>query len=281
MNTTIDSTKPVALVSLIDADKVKMIRKELGDRTAFETTETQTAYEQAEKHVSDAAAKTDSFHGLPIFTGKDIETATRLVVATVGVRDKDAKRNGYKAIVIFQQSSVADFLADSSEEAQAFVAKLIEREATDVAFSGIRGAESDIEMQTIMAGLPISIADIVTVSRATSGAGNSIFDTDWADFRKGVLAEKYARINAALPQKPEFIKALRSASYARSNPATSGLEAKDYIRKIGELFVTAVEAISPTTDTSVVKEWIAGREELNLDFSVKVVDMDDLEVLDL
>lgn len=266
---------------LLDADKVKAIRSKLGDRTSFETNESGSAFEQAVAHIDKAAAETSNFHDVPAFMGQGLETAHRIVVATVGVRDKESKKNGYKAIVIFSQPTIADFLADESEEAKAFVAKLVEREATDVAFSGIRTADTDDELKTVMTGLPISIADIVTVSRASGGVGDSIFGDYWADFRKGVLAAKYPGINAALPQKPEFIKALRSASYAKANPETAVLEGKDYIKKIGEMFVAAVQKIAPDEDTTLVQEWINGRDTLNLDYNVKVIKADELEVLEL
>ena len=283
------ATAPAAtngnLVILMDADKVKQVRSKLGDRTTFETEGESTAYAQAEAHLTKAAGETSNFHGLAIFTGKDIESANRLVVATVGVRDKEAKRNGYKAIVVFAQPSIQDFLTDTSDEAIAFVNKLIEREATDVAFSGIRTAETMDDMQTVMTGLPVTVADIVTVSRASGGLGDSIFGEYWADFRKGVLKVKYAKLDEALPQKPEFIKALRSSSYAKANPATAELESRGYIKGIGELFVKAVEKIAEQAgeevDTDTVKGWIANRDTLNIDYTVKAVTVEDDIVLEL
>jgi len=288
---TATESKPAAtaangnLVILMDADKVKQIRSKLGDRTTFETEGESTAYQQAEAHLEKAAGETSGFHGLQVFTGKDIESANRLVVATVGVRDKEAKRNGYKAIVVFAQPTIQDFLTDESEAAIAFVNKLIEREATDVAFSGIRTAETIDDMQTVMTGLPVTVADIVSVERAGGGLGDSIFGEYWADFRKAVLREKYKKLDEALPQKPEFIKALRSSSYAKANPATAELEARGYIKGIGELFVKAVEAIAAQNgeeaDTDTVKGWIAGRDSLNIDYTVKAVTVEDDIVLEL
>lgn len=270
---------------LMDADKVKQIRSKLGDRTTFETEGESTAYAQAEAHLTKASGETSNFHGLAIFTGKDIESANRLVVATVGIRDKEAKRNGYKAIVVFTQPSIQDFLTNTSDEAIAFVNKLIEREATDVAFAGIRTAETMDDMQTVMTGLPITVEDIVTVSRSSGGLGDSIFGDFWADFRKGVLKTKYAKLDEALPQKPEFIKALRSSSYAKANPATAELESRGYIKGIGELFVKAVEKIAEQAgeevDTDTVKGWIANRDTLNIDYSVKAVTVEDNLVLEL
>lgn len=294
--TTENKNAPLSI--LMDADKVKLIRSKLGDRTTFETTEvttkaedgtestvTLTAYEQVEDHLTKVSGETSSFFGLSVFTGKDFEKASRLVVATVGVRDKEAKRNGYKAIVIFEQPTIQDFLTDTSDEAIAFVNKLVEREATDVAFSGIRTAETYDDMLTVMTGLPTTVQDIVTISRASGGAGDSIFGEFWADFRKGVLKTKYAKLDEALPQKPEYIKALRSASYAKANPATAELEARGYIKAIGELFIKAVEQIAAQAgeevDTDTVKGWIRGRDELNIDYTVKSVTVEDNLVLEL
>lgn len=277
------------LGALLDTDKVKAIRAALGgDRVAFESTPDSSAYDQAAEFLAKVAEKTSNFHGLPLFLGKSLESAGRIMLATVGVRDKGDKakgiaaRNGYKAIVAFEQPSVATFLADSSKEAIDFVAKLIEREATDVAFSGIRNASTEAELRTVMEGLPTDVASIVTTSRASS-IGEGIFDKHWADFRKGVIAVKWPNINKALPQKPDFIKALRSKSWAEANPVTAPLEERDYFAKITGLFIQACEGIDDDSigaDIDLVKEWLANRESLNLDFTVKTVDAEDLETLD-
>lgn len=283
-----------ALVALLDVDKVKSIRSNLGDRTYFESTEEATAYQQLEKHIAVAAEKTQEFFGLPISVADGLESASRIVCATVGVRDKgdsSAKppipaRNGYKAIVIFKQPSYMDFINDESESARNFVQKLIEREATDVAFAGIRGAETVADLATVMAGLPDTVAGIVENSRASTGAGSSSFDIMWAEFRRAFLKPKYPKLDAVLPQKPEVAKAIKSKSYALANPVTKPIEENDYFAKIAALMCKMGEAWkgedgepSPL-DTSDLQSWIDNRESNVIDFKVQEVSASDLAGLD-
>lgn len=281
-----------ALVPLLDVDKVKAIRSKLGDRNTFDSDETATAFEKASKHLESAAAATNNFHGLHIALGPKLEDAARIVVATVGVRDKgDAKagipaRNGYKAIVILNQPPVTAFLADESEAAKNFVAKLIEREATDVAFSGIRTADSIEELSTVMDGLPDTVAGIVENARVGTGAGTSSFDTMWADFRKGFIKVKYPQLDAVLPQKPVIIAAMKSKAYALANPATKAIEEAGLFVKIANAMRKAAESykneageVDPL-DTSDIGAWIENRESVVIEYKTPEVKASDLAGLD-
>lgn len=283
-----------ALVSLLDADKVKAIRSTLGDRTYFESDEKSSAYEKAAAHLESAAGKTEQFYGLAIATGNDIESAKRLVIATVGVRDKGdstAKppipaRNGYKAIVIFAQPSKDEFLADESEAARNFVTKLIEREATDVAFSGIRTADSISELETVMGGLPTTVAGIVENARTGSGAGATSFDIMWQDFRRGFIKVKYPALDAALPQKPEVMRAMKSKAYALANPATRPIEENGLFVKLMDVMITAAKGwkneageIEPV-DTADMESWKAERDTVEIEFKTVTVKASDLAGLD-
>lgn len=298
LETTVDATTTAtasgdsnSFTVVLDADKAKAIRSNLGDRTYFESDEKESALAKAEKHLEAAAAKTDSFYGLNIAIGEGLESASRILVSTVGVRDKGdpsksiPARNGYKAIVVMQQPSVADFLASDSEAARAFVAKLIEREATDVQFAGIRAAETVSDLQTVMAGLQIDVESIVENSR-TSGAGDSSFDTMWADFRKGVIKVKFPQVDKLLPSKPEVLKAIKSSAYASANPATKPLEAAGFFAKIGAALVKAGEVwkddsgvVSPL-DTSDIAGWLAERDQTVIDFKIPDVKAEDLAALE-
>lgn len=274
-----------ALVSLLDSDKTKAIRSILGDRTIFDSNENATAYEQAAAHIEKSAAATESFHGLPVAIGSGLEESDRIVVATVGVRDKEAGKNGYKAIVVFAAPAISAFLSDESEAAKAFVAKVIEREATDVAFAGIRTSETVEELQQVLSGLPVTVADIVETSRA-SAAGSTSFDKLWADFRKLVLKVKYATLEAVLPQKPEILKAIRSSAYAKANPATRAIEENGLFVKMAAAMIQMGAAVKDESgapapvDTSDMAGWIADRDTHVIEYSVPNVKAEDLAAIE-
>lgn len=286
-------TTAANLVALLDSDKVKKINSELGQRTTLDSDETATAAEKANKHLEAAMSKTEQFFGLPVVVGQGVETASRIVIATVGVRDKgDASakppipaRNGIKAIVVFQQPTIEEFLTATTDSAKAFVAKLIEREATDVAFSGIRAAETLADLEEVMTGLPITVDTIVETSR-TSSAGASSFDIMWSDFRKGFVKAKYPQLDAVLPQKPEIIKAIRSKAFALANPATAEIEKQNLFVRLAGVMVKAAETwkdekgeIAPI-DTSDLQSWIDNRESTVIEYKTVEVKASDLAGLD-
>lgn len=289
-NQEVASSNNDPLFVLLDTDKVKLIRSVLGERTYFMSTEESTAYAQLEAHIATAAAKTENFYGLKIAVGNGVETAARLVCATVGVRDKGngkdiPARNGIKAIVIFKQPSVAEFLADESEAARGFVQKLVEREATDVAFSGIRAAETGADLETIMAGLPDTIGGIVENARQ-SAAGATSFDIMWADFRKAFLKPKYKTLDDALPQKPDVLKAIKSKAYALANPLTNPIETHDYFAKIANIMIQMAKQWKNddgevvALDTSDMQSWVENRDTNVIEYKAPEVTAESLAGLD-
>lgn len=273
------------LVSLLDSDKTKAIRSILGDRSVFDSDEKATAYQKAAEHIEKASAATESFFGLPVAVGSDLEEAERIVVASVGVRDKEAGKNGYKAIVIFAAPPIAAFLNDESEAAKAFVSKVIEREATDVAFAGIRTSETVEELQQVLNGLPVTVADIVESSRS-GAAGSTSFDLLWADFRKLVLKVRYATLESVLPQKPEVLKAIRSAAYAKANPATRAIEENGLFVKMAGAMIAMGAAVKDESgapapiDTSDMAGWLENRDTYVIDFSVPTAKAEDLAAIE-
>lgn len=291
--TAVEYNPNAPLFILLDVDKVKAIRSTLGDRTYFESTEAESAYAQAEKYLTEAAAKLDNFHGLAVAAADGIEEASRLVIATVGVRDKgdpsknQPARNGYKAIVIMKQPKADDFIADESEAAQNYWRKLIERETTDVQFSGIRTADSLAELQTVLAGLPDTVGGIVENARQGSGAGSSSFDEMWADFRKAWLKVKYPTLDAALPQKPDIIKAIKSKAYALANPVTRPIEENGYFVAMASVMRKMAETIKDSEgnpaplDTSDIQAWLDGRDSNVIEFKVPEISTESLGGLKL
>ena len=284
--------KNLPLVPLLDVDKVKAIRSNLGERTYFESDEESSAFDKANKHITDAAAKTDSFYGVAITAANGIEEATRLVVATVGVRDKGngkdiPARNGIKAIVVMKQPKADDFIKDESEAAQNFWRKLIERETTDVQFSGIRSAESLADLETVMAGLPDTVGGIVENARQGAGAGSSSFDEMWADFRKAWLKPKYPTLDAAMPQKPDILKAIKSKAYALANPVTRPIEENGYFESIANVMIKMAATIKDAEgnpaplDTSDMAGWLENRATNVIEFKVPEVTKDSIGGLSL
>lgn len=285
---------------LLDKESLKALRTALGgDRVAFESTVTKTtdangnevettlsAFEQVEKLIGEVAAKTTKdesgpFFGLPLLTrlGDEkidpIQKAERIVVATVGQRDKASNTNGIKAIVIFAQPTADEFLSDESEAAAGFVTKLIEREASDVAFSGLRGADMTLaDLQSAVESIPATVDAIVTVQRASSGLDTEAFDAVWQSFRMGVLKAKQPVLEAALGKKPEIIKALRSKSYALANPVYTDIEKAGAWVKIGRALVAAGGAMldkegkPDPVDMSTVESWLDNRDSVHIAYEV-------------
>lgn len=282
------STIPV----LLDKEKVKTIRAKLSDRTFFVSIDDgESAYQQAENHLAKVSAETDNFYGLTIQVNngpadRPLESANCVCVATIGVRDKKTSTNGYKGIVVFEAPTVEAFLSSDSDAARAFIAKLIEREATDVAFQAIRAASTIQELEAAVSGMPTTVEDIVVSSRESAGSDMDAFNALWQTFRAGVLKPKYPQVDAVLPQKPEVVKALRSKSYALANPKTEALEKSGLLVKIGAALVKAGAVFkddkgqpSPV-DTSSIQAWLDERDNLNLTYQVPTVSSDELAGID-
>lgn len=292
-----ESAANAKLVPLLDKEKLKSIRTALGgERTFYESKDGRTAFELTNAAVEAAAGKTIDpesglpFYGLPLVVreGDDaapITEATRICVATVGVRDKATSTNGFKAIVAFAAPSVADFLESSNEAAKAFIAKLIEREATDVAFSTLRNPDMTLsDLQAAVAGVPATVDDIVTTSRESGGLDTDAFDTLWRPFREGVLKEKAPKIAANLPGKPEVLKAIRSKSYALANAQTRAFEENDIFVKLAKMMIqlgkhfTDKDGKPTPVDVSAIQEYLDERDSLNLAYNVPNLAADDFKL---
>jgi hypothetical protein len=286
----IDSS--VNFVVVTDPKMTQTIRKELGERTYFQSDESETAYDKAAKYLDEAASKTETFFGLPIVLGDQdtLVSASNILIATVGVREKaqddQPARNGYKALVVMAQPTVAEVLADESEAAKAFVAKLIERELTDVQYSGIRSAMTLADLEVVLTGLPTTVSELVENSRTGSESSNSSFDIMWNDFRRGFIKAKFPQLDAILPKKAEVAKALRSKAYAEAHPACQVIESQGVFVKLGHALVAAGDkwkndqGVLEPLDTTDLQTWLANRDSVVLDYKapeVKEVDLSGLE----
>lgn len=281
---------------LLEKEKLRALRKALGgDRVRFVTDDEESAFDQLSAHLQKVAAATtnaesgnEPFFGVQFFerTGDEsapIENANCIILATVGVRDKATSVNGVKAIVAFESPTVEDFIASTAENVAAFVAKVIERESTDVAFAGLRAMDmTHQDMVQAVAAMPATVNDIVDTSRDSASDEAEAFDELWNPFKIGVLKPRFPKVLAALPVKSEVQKAMRSREYALANPATKALEeAGLFVKmalqlvKLGAMAKDEAGNDSPI-DTSSIQGWIDNRNELVLGFSAKVVDKADL-----
>lgn len=306
------STEEVALnpnrpvVTLLNKEQVQALKKALGgDRTYFktrtemrkddagvETEVTITAYEQAEEKLGAvAAASNGDFFGVPLLMNspKDspLNDANNIVVMTLGARDSKTKTNGYKAIVVTEQPTVEEFIA--SEEARAFVEKLIQREACDVAFSaGIRSAETMLQLEDAASTLPITVDAIVQTQRESGSAGDTdAFDTIWPAFKAGVIQSKAKALFDMLPgKKAVLIRAFRSKSYAQANPHTTAIEEAGMWSRMLDMMIDLGPKMKSekgeplNIDVSALIDWRDARESTVLTYSEeKVKEIDSIDLL--
>lgn len=265
-------TPNAPLAALLDVAKLKAIKQGLGGtRVLIDSTADQTAAEIANALLESAASTTENFFGLALLVSEGIEDAERICIATLGVRDKETKTDGIKAICAFPLPSVADFLSDPA--AESFIAKLIEREAADVAFGNLRGDKTMAELKTAFAGLPRTVAEIISTSRESgTGLDTDAFDTMWNAFRTGFLKVKMPSLAAALPQKAEVIKAIRSASYALANPDTKAIEERKAFVGIAATMVKMAPAFMDKdgkpapVDASAIQDWIDNRDTVHIGY---------------
>lgn len=284
-----DSKASTAILStLLDVAKIKAIKAALGgERITFDTDESGLALVKADAHLQAALKATESFYDLPVIIAPIAPDASRVFLATLGQRDKESKVNGIKAIIAYSAPTVQEFL--ESEEAKPFVHKLIEREASDVIFGNLRGDKTLSELQTAVAGLPVTVSEIVSTSRESgNGLDSDAFDTLWTPFRNGFLKEKAKALYDALPQKNIVLRAIRSKSYALANPQTMEIEARGHFAKIAALMIQ----LAPTfkdgkgnpapVDASSIQDWLDNRDTLNIAYNPETTkDFSGLDSVDL
>lgn len=274
-----------------DKTKISAIHKALGggkvatQRAVFPDLDTAL---NAIKIASDA---TESFYGLPLLISAVLEDENAdwskhdIIVSTVTQRESGI--NTLRAIVVFPLPKVEYFI----EETPDFVAKLIQRESADVAFTGIRKAyESDSihQMQQALDGIGLSTTDLAQVQR--EGADLEAFNDMWTDFRAAFVKKRPAFADAIPTRKFECVKAMRSKSYALANPYTSALEGvtgKDgdsgWATILKQFIKAAGNAVDPKTgepknyDLSAYESWLEKRDTFVMEYQQpKAIDTDTL-----
>jgi hypothetical protein len=172
-------------------------------------------------------------------------------------------------------------MSEDDSKVRDWIAKLIEREAIDVAFSNLRQQDLTADdFKNVVAGMPATIDDIISSARESIAGDTEAFDTLWQPFKEGVLKTKAASVHAALVGVPkaDVIKAIRSASYAKANPRTQALESVGMWVKIANGMVSAAAAFTdpdgkPTpVDASAIQAWVDGRESTALTYTMPKID---------
>lgn len=274
---------------LFDKEKVTAIKKALGgDRVYFESKDGETAFEQAEKHLTAAAGATDTFYGVPYFVqnpdSSPLDKASSVVIMTLGTRQKGS--NGYKAIIVTQIPTYEDFLANP--EAKEFVTKLIQREAADVQFSaGVRAAETLTQLENSVNGMPITVESIIQTQRESGGGlDTDAFDEMWSAFRTGFVKAKNPKLFEILPSKAIVLKAFRSKSYAESDPKTKAIEGAGMFKRMLEIMIQLAPTFKDKDgkdapqDTTAMQEWLDNRDSLVINYTVETIAaVDDLATI--
>jgi hypothetical protein len=285
---TTEDTAPAnpAMSVLTDETKVEAIGKVLRSRQTFPT------LAEAIAKLEAAGKDTESFYGLPIgIKGMDPDSGeideamydgAIVVLSTVGARidaGKGKKVSGLKAIAIYPMPTVESFLSD--DMGKAWVAKLIEKESDLVSKRSYRDAATLTEFLNGISKAPGTVAEYVAESkRSGSALDTETFDALWSGLRAG-LKEDQPALAKLLPAKGEFLKALRSKSYAESQDNIAPLEAKGIIAKLGQVLIAGAKS-NTTKDgtpaplpTEAIEDWLANRdtveirkvERADLDFS--------------
>jgi hypothetical protein len=296
------TTNNSALNVLLNKEQIRTLNNELGGARVFFTTRdvevtddkggkstvTESAYEQAAAHIEAVAAKTADSEGNPFFgvelsmRADGIEAAEQVCVATVGVRDKKSNTNGVKAIVVFEAPTADNFL-ERLEDAKVrdWIAKLIEREAIDVAFSNLRQPDLTADdFKTVVAGMPATIEDIISSARESIAGDTEAFDSLWQPFKEGVLKTKAPAVHGALVgiPKADVIKSIRSSAYAKANPRTQAMEAIGMWEKIARGMISAAPNFMDTdgkpapVDPSAIIAWVDGRDSTVLTYTMPKID---------
>lgn len=261
-----------ALTFLFDEDKVKKIKAAMDDYEIFDSVDLATA------KLEKAMAATDSFYGLPIqikglqddgTVNAELYAGQRACLAYITAKGsaKDDKSSGIKGVLLFPVPKLEDFL--NTDAGKQFVDKVVVKEVRLVAFRQVRDSTSLYDFTSGMERIPSNAEEYATESRR-GGIDTTAFDALWPGF-KTALKERKPEHYAALPNKKQFLDALRSADYAKNTDETRAFEEGGWFAKYAELLIGAAannkdEKGQPDPlDTATLKDWLANRNTLVLE----------------
>lgn len=200
-----------------------------------------------------------------------------VVVTFIGVRgikqnpnDPNEKPvNGARGFAIFPLHSVEAISADDS--GPDWLKKIITKEAAHVALRGLRNVNPALGTDALVAAaqsMPLSVSDYVEESTSEE-LDTAAFDKLWKQFRKLLSDDPAtAALASSLPTKPEVIKSIRSAAFAREEYAT--IEEMGAFVWIGSTMAQMVDAMKASAsesgedfdfDSSQIRGWLATRDE--------------------
>lgn len=269
---TADAPESTALVFLFDEDKVKKIKAAMDDYEVFDSVELASA------KLEKAMAATENFFGLPIQVkglkedgtiDSDLYAGQRACLAYITAKGsaKDDKTSGIKGVLLFPVPTVEQFMA--TDAGKAFIDKVAVKEVRLVAFRQVRDSTSLYDFTSGMERIPSNAEEYATESRR-GGIDTDTFDALWAGF-KAALKDRKPEHYAALPQKKQFLDALRSADYAKNTDETRAFEEGGWFAKYAELLIGAAannkddKGQPDPLDSSSIKDWLANRDTLILE----------------
>lgn len=196
-----------------------------------------------------------------------------VAISFIGVRGMDGpngkKVNGAKGFAVYPVHPLDSIMAD--EAGAAWLWKVAEKEASHVAFRGLRGIESALGIDALAAAakaMPLSVADYVEESY-TESQDSGAFDKLWNDFRKALGAHPgTAPLVPALPGKADVIKCIRSKAYALD--VRPELESANIFTFIGSKMADIIDTERAAAiergedfefDSKQIRDWLATRNE--------------------
>jgi len=267
-----DAPESTALVFLFDEEKIKKIKAAISDYEVFDSIDLAAA------KLEKAMSATENFYGLPVQVkglkadgtiDSDLYAGQRACLAYITAKGnaKENQNSGIKGILLFPVPTVAQFMLN--EAGQQFIDKVVVKEVRLVAFRQVRDSTSLYDFTSGMERIPSNADEYATESRR-GGIDTDTFDALWPGF-KTALKDRKPEHYAALPQKKQFLDALRSADYAKNTDETRAFEEGGWFAKYAELLIGAAannkdEKGQPDPlDSNSLKDWLANRDTLVLE----------------